>query len=185
MKSTPKFRHLDNYFKMQYPFGFFWNQIYIDNTAKTINKIAVNDKVQTLIFIARGTSGAMIAGGVISSLSFINPDMRTFLIISNDPEIPSHKETLEGLQFLYSHKIVIIDDFITTGETMRRILKDLKNYSTLHIPSLPEKYYMLCIGNTGAEDAIKKKNNSRYKEWREILSNFEYVICPPKRLKEK
>lgn len=73
--------------------------------------------------------------------------------------------------------IIVVDDFVQTGETIEAILKDL----TERIKNM-KVFDMLCVSNQWDEDDLteegRKKVTNRYWEAnKRIASHFEYILC--------
>lgn len=73
--------------------------------------------------------------------------------------------------------IIVVDDFIQTGETIEAILKDL----TERIEDV-KVFDMLCVANHWDEDDLteeggKRGTNRYWKANKRIASHFEYILC--------
>ena len=178
MGYIPKFIHLDRFIGIRYPFGVHWRDEYIKQSARAIYdtyKDAIY-KGFNITFIARGTSGAMIAGAMLNELKHINPSIKVYILIIRKNEDDAHSQSLEGSDEIGISKIIVVDDFIDSGDTINAILKKLDN----RIVSIFPKYDMLCVSNYIDASRLKKNENNNYRKWKEICSRFEYVVCCPK-----
>ena len=155
-----KFISFKNRFYINYPFGCHWNNDYIKESANIIYKKYKNNNISLVV---RGTSGAMIAGGIITELHRKNISTSVDIILVRKNNESCHGYNLQGLD-KYS-KIVIIDDFIDTGFTIKNILNNLDRifYSNCC------KYDMLIVGNFISNTNIDLYNN--------LFERFNYVVC--------
>lgn len=86
-----------------------------------------------IALIVRGTSGAMI-GGLIASRLIYNTGIDAKVIISRKPEDTCHADNLECLDLVLNYKendpfrLVIADDFISSGRTLYNIVSDVESY---------------------------------------------------------
>lgn len=182
MEYVPKFIHFDNFIHVEYPFGVHWKHKYIQEGAKAIYDTYKGDIEEgtTIAFIARGTSGAMIAGAMLNELHHINSSVSTsILIVRKDNDVGAHCYSLKGIEDLQEARLIVVDDFIQSGRTIEAILEDLDRYFEI-FPTPREKYDMLCISNFLNADILKKNKCDDYKKWKGICSRFEYVVCCPK-----
>ena len=182
MGYVPKFIHFDHFIDVGYPFGVHWEHSYIQQSAKVIFNTYKEDIEEgtSITFVARGTSGAMIAGAMLNELHNINPTTKTYiLIVRKDSDTSAHCSSLRGIDKVGTTRFIVVDDFISSGETIRAIIQDL--YSQLGMDYHPSnKYDMLCVSNFIDAKALKKNSCDDYRKWKGICSRFEYVICCPK-----
>lgn len=176
MGYIPKFIHLDKFISVKYPFGLHWNQQYIRGCAR-----AIYDTFKTrlqegdiIAFVVRGSSGAIIAGAIKNEIYHFDNNIAIIIVISRKVDEECHSVTLSGL---HADIIIVIDDFIESGDTISNILQDLDT----HIKEHPIKYDMLCISNW-IEPIILKKNgpNENWETYKAICSRFKYVACCPR-----
>ena len=143
---------------ISYPVGqfFFSGFDYIREAASSINKIFPTGK---LILVVRGHSGSILAGGIAYILKRKN---RTVLISISRKTESTHGCNLEGLPSYIPDDthIIIVDDFVETGETIDAILKDL----TERIENI-EIFDMLCVANHWS--GVNEKFDS----------HFKYILC--------
>lgn len=150
-----------------YPVGasFNRNRDYIVEVARNIHTIA--GKERRIALICRGTSGTILAGAVGYILK--KKQHNVSIIVSRKREESTHDFNMSGVEFLQSTDrpfSVVIDDFISTGNTIKAILKDIDSIIT--IPTLD----MLCVDNYLNNEEIGA-NPIKY----EYLQRFNYVLC--------
>lgn len=182
MGYIPKFVHLDEFVHVVYPFGINWKHELIAKNTKALYDIYKEEISEgtTIAFIARGTSGAMIAGAMMNELHHIDSFARScVIIVRKESDTSAHCSSLKGIEDLEDARLVVVDDFISSGDTILSILEELDKYYEI-IPSPKEKYDMLCISNCIDARSLKKKYNSNYNTWKSICSRFNIVVCCPK-----
>lgn len=182
MGYIPKFVHLDHFISVEYPFGVHWKHSYIQQGAEAIFNTYKEDIEEgtSITFVARGTSGAMIAGAMLNELHNISPTTKTYiLIVRKEEDTSAHCSSLRGIKDVGTTRFIVVDDFIASGETIRAIIQDLdRQLGVSYHPS--NKYDMLCISNFLDAKALKKNSCDDYMKWKEICSRFKYVVCCPK-----
>lgn len=171
-----KFVYFKNACSMWYPVGAYFsssNFNYIREAASSINKVFPTDK---LILVVRGHSGSILAGGIAYILKRKGRDV---LISVSRKKESTHGENLEGISSSMPRDthIIVIDDFVQTGETIEAILKDL----TERLEDM-KVFDMLCVANHWDKDDLTKKGGERgtNKYWKAnkgIASHFEYILC--------
>lgn len=177
MGYVPKFIHFDHFIDVGYPFGVRWEHSYIQQSAKVIFNTYKEDIEEgtSITFVARGTSGAMIAGAMLNELHNINPTTKTYiLIVRKDSDTSAHCSSLRGIDDVGTTRFIVVDDFISSGETIKAIIHELDKFLIV------SKYDMLCVSNFIDAKALKKNSCDDYRKWKEICSRFEYVVCCPK-----
>lgn len=182
MGYVPKFIHLDHFIDIKYPFGVHWKHSYIQQGAKAIFNTYKEDIEEgtSITFVARGTSGAMIAGAMLNELHNINPTTKTYILIVRKREDTSaHCYSLKGINEVGTTRFIVVDDFISSGETIRAIIQDLDRQLRMNYHPF-NKYDMLCVSNFLDAKALKKNSCDNYMKWKEICSRFKYVVCCPK-----
>ena len=182
MGYIPKFIHLDHFMDVIYPFGVHWKHSYIRQCAKAIYTTYIEDILNgtSITLVARGTSGAMIAGAILNELYNINITIKTYiLIVRKEEDANSHSYSLEGINRVGTTRFIVVDDFIMTGDTIRAIIKDLDRRIEVR-GKPPKKYDMLCVSNFIDAKALKKTSCDNYRMWKGICSRFRYVVCCPK-----
>lgn len=188
MGYVPKFIHLDHFIDVVYPFGVHWKHSYIQQSAEAIFNTYKEDIEEgtSITFIARGTSGAMIAGAMLNELHNINPTIKTYiLIVRKEEDTNAHCSSLGGIDDVGTTRFIVVDDFIASGKTIKAIIQKLDMYFDKVMHSPINKYDMLCVSNFIDAKALKKNSCDNYKKWKGICSKFEYVVCCPEPEKDE
>lgn len=82
----------------------------------------------------------------------------------------SHSSSLEGVTIhKEDSKIIIIDDFVESGDTIYNIINDLKQIENI------SHYDMLCVSNPWDEERIEESKHQEVYE--DIISHFDYICC--------
>ena len=161
-----KFVYFRKNCSISYPVGqfFYLGFDYIREAASSINKIFPTGK---LILVVRGHSGSILAGSIAYILK--RKGREVLISVSRKAE-STHGENLEGIPSNVSDDthIIVVDDFIQTGETIEAILKDL----TERIKNI-KVFDMLCIANHWGEDNLTEEGTAS----KRIASHFEYILC--------
>lgn len=172
-----EFVYFRNDCSIYYPIGQYFssdNFDYIREAASSINKIFPTGK---LILVVRGHSGSILAGGIAYILK--RKDRDVLISVSRKAEF-THGDNLEGISSYTvsgDTHIIVVDDFIQTGETIETILKDL----TERIEDM-KVFDMLCVANHWDEDDLTEEGGKRginryWKANKSIASHFEYILC--------
>ena len=171
-----KFVYFKNACKMYYPVGQYFssdNFDYIREAASSINKVFPTGK---LILVVRGHSGSILAGSIAYILK--RKGREVLISVSRKAE-STHGENLEGISSNVSDDthIIVVDDFVQTGETIEAILKDL----TERIKNM-KVFDMLCVANGWDKGDFTEEGGeggtNRYCEAnKRIASHFEYILC--------
>lgn len=137
---------------------------YIRATAEAINRVYPKDKI---LLVVRGHSDSILAGGIAYLLTRKGSDV--IISVSRKAE-NSHSSSLEGVTIHKGDsKIIIVDDFIESGDTIYNIINDLKQIeNTSH-------FDMLCISNCWDEEYIEESKNQEVYE--DIISHFDIICC--------
>lgn len=145
-----------------YPTSFFFtcNQKYIRNVAKLIIE-TIPLGYKRLVLAGRGTSGCILCGAVGELLA--QKGICSSIFISRKSE--SHHDTSDMPLLFLSCPIVVIDDFIETGQTVKAILEDLKS-----LCACIEHVDMLCVSNYG----YRLEGLTHLQP---ILEKFNYIGC--------
>ena len=171
-----EFVYFKNTCRILYPVGQHFslgNFNYIREAASSINKIFPTGK---LILVVRGHSGSILAGGIAYILK--RKDRDVLISVSRKTE-STHGVNLEGISSFipFDTHIIVVDDFVDTGETIETILKDLiKRIEGMEV------FDMLCIANCWDEGDLIEKGGKRginkcWKANKRIASHFEYILC--------
>lgn len=171
-----KFIYFKNNCRILYPVGQHFslgNFNYIREAASSINKVFPTGK---LILVVRGHSGSILAGGIAYILK--RKDRDVLISVSRKSE-STHGVNLEGISSIISDDthIIVVDDFVETGNTIETILKDL----TGRIKGM-KVFDMLCVANLWDEGDLTEKGGKRgtnryWKANKRIASHFEYILC--------
>lgn len=181
MGYVPKFIHLDHFIGVEYPFGVHWKHSYIQQSARAIFNTYKEDIEEgtSITFVARGTSGAMIAGAMLNELHNIDPTTKTYiLIVRKEEDTSAHCSSLRGINNVGTTRFIVVDDFIASGETIEAVIQALDKQLEV-FPQATNKYDMLCISNIIYAKSLKKNSCDDYKKWKRICSRFKYVVCCP------
>lgn len=181
MGYIPKFIHFKKFVSVYYPFGANWNHSYIQQSVDIIFDTYKKDieKGTSITFVARGTSGAMIAGAMLSELLNFAPMTKVCILIVRKDNDYAHCASLSGITEIKNTRYIIVDDFISSGETIEAILHELDRHFEA-VPHPANKYDMLCVSNIIDAKALKKNSCGDYQKWKSICSRFKYVACCPK-----
>ena len=182
MGYVTEFIHPDHFINVEYPFGVHWKHSYIQQSAEAIFKTYKEDIEEGtgITFVARGTSGAMIAGAMLNELHNINLTAKTcILIVRKDSDTSAHCSSLRGIDEVGTTRFTVVDDFIASGKTIEAVIQESDKYFEI-IPHSSNKYDMLCISNFVSAETLKKNSYSDYRKWKGICSRFEYAVCCPK-----
>ena len=171
-----KFVYFKNACKMYYPIGQYFssdNFDYIREAASSINKVFPTGK---LILVVRGHSGSILAGSIAYILK--RKGREVLISVSRKAE-STHGDNLEGISSNVSDDthIIVVDDFVQTGETIEAILKDL----TERIKNM-KVFDMICVANGWDKGDLTEgggeRGTNRYWEVnKRIASHFEYILC--------
>ena len=171
-----KFVYFKNACKMYYPIGQYFssdNFDYIREAASSINKVFPTGK---LILVVRGHSGSILAGSIAYILK--RKGREVLISVSRKAE-STHGDNLEGISSSVSDDthIIVVDDFVQTGETIEAILKDL----TERIKNM-KVFDMLCVANSWdkgdlTEEGGERGTNRYWEVNKRIASHFEYILC--------
>lgn len=152
-----------------YPIGreFDDNFDYIREAAKTLHNII--DEGKGIALVCRGTSGCIIAGAVGYILK--KKGRKVTIVISRKSK-NTHGDNMDGYYRILRGVVpVVIDDFVSRGDTIHEILKDLDDLIKW------DYYPFLCVANYWDIERLKinreKPNNISY----DIASRFETIIC--------
>lgn len=160
---------------VEYPVGGSFNQNteYIKACAESIKQTFPN---RDIALICRGTSGTIIAGGV--GLLLKDSGVNVTIVVSRKSREHSHEYgNLTGMSTAIREKyaLVVIDDFMMDGDTIRNILADIDNqYDNLEEIKVLDA---LCIAN------FIPPNCNIDRLWIDNLKRFNYIICNKKKEK--
>lgn len=133
---------------------------YVEECSKNIDKLFKND---TIVIACKGHSGSMIASSVAFQLKTIYHKKVVVCILRKMEEKAHDRQFVSYLDVLINNPIVVIDDFIDTGHTIRSII------SAIHLLIGDDrKIDELIVTNSGAELS---------KHYKDIIDNFQYILC--------
>ena len=161
-----KFIHFEQYAECLYPVESYImvNQDYAENVANTIVELYHG---KDIALIVRGHSGTLLAGMVSYILISVGYDVQIY--ISRKSTENSHGENLNGLESLeFNRKIIVLDDFVETGETITTIIDDVRQY-------FDQKLDCLFVSNRWSRD-YTPSHLSEFAECK-ILKNFKHICC--------
>lgn len=144
-----KFEYFETFCDCNYSVGAYFdkNIVYIRNAAKSLYYLSEDSEHITLV--CRGTSGCILAGAVGCILERKG---KTVTIVVSRKHSDNHGENMTGIWSIPRNStIVVIDDFVSTGETIDKIVKDLNNYFPHRGNNL-----ILCVSNVWNEERLKK-----------------------------
>ena len=146
---------------------------YIREAASSVNKVLPTSK---LIIVVRCHSGSILAGSIAYILK--RKGREVLISVSRKAE-STHGDNLEGISSNVSDDthIIVVDDFVQTGETIEAILKDL----TERIKNM-KVFDMLCVANSWdkgdfTEEGGERGTNRYWEVNKRIASHFEYILC--------
>ena len=152
-----------------YPIGgeFYDNFDYIRKVAKILHNII--DEGKDIALVCRGTSGCIIAGAVGYILQ--KRGRKVTIVISRKSE-NTHGGNMDGYHRILKGVVpVVIDDFVSSGNTINKILIDLDKYVN------KKTYPFLCIANFWSMNKLEanreKPDNISY----DVANRFETIIC--------
>ena len=160
---------------VEYPVGGSFNQNteYIKACAESIKQTFPN---RDIALICRGTSGTIIAGGV--GLLLKDSGVNVTIVVSRKSNENSHEYgRLTGMSTAIREKyaLVVIDDFMINGDTIREILWDIDHkYGDFEETKILDA---LCIAN------FIPVNCDIDRGLLDNLKRFNHIICNKKREK--
>ena len=161
------FIHFDNFKDCEYPVGesFVSNLDYIKSSAEILHNLIEPDKPIQLI--CRGTSGTILAGAI----GFILTEKgRDITIVVSRKTRSHHSHNMAGIMDLEFAIPVVIDDFISEGDTLKFILIDMDAWLNKDI------YPILCVSNLIDEESLKNMEERKPLKYK-VINRFETIIC--------
>lgn len=156
-------KYFDTECQVDYPIGDCYScntYHYVKEVSKMINRTFPEG---TLILVARGSSGTILVGGVAYSLS--RKGRNVIIAVSRKPGEIAHSSSLASIDFYTEGIFIVIDDFISSGDTLDLIIRDLQRVkSNIQLD-------MLCVSNYWNSSDCK---GARVQS---LLQNFKYVYC--------
>ena len=133
---------------------------YVEECSKNIDKLFKND---TIVIACKGHSGSMIASSIAFQLKTVYHKQVVVCILRKHEEKAHNHQFVSYLDVLINNPIIVIDDFIETGHTIRSII------SAIHLLIGDDrKIDELIVTNSGAELS---------KHYKDIIENFQYILC--------
>lgn len=153
--------------KITYPTGEFIVEVQevIEAMAYEIDNI-LDDKNRYILFLCRGVSGHILAGGVAGAL--YRKGYKEMSIHVSRKATNCHSIT-RSICYIENNKIttIVIDDFIASGDTVNKIIEEFNHY----YPNIA-KLDILCTTNIMTTDESSENNIIC-----DLRSNFKYHIC--------
>lgn len=163
------FIYFEKVANVTYPIGgeFNDNFDYIREAARTLHTVV--DKDKDIALVCRGTSGCIIAGAVGYILK--KKGRKVTIVISRKSK-NTHGDNMDRYYKILKGAVpVVIDDFISSGDTIGEILKDLDDFIKW------DTYPFLCTANFLDESVlIGRKENGRIMFY-EVINRFDTMIC--------
>ena len=163
------FIHFEKTANCSYPIGgeFNDNFDYIREAARTLHTVV--DKDEDIALVCRGTSGCIIAGAVGYILK--KKGRKVTIVISRKSK-NTHGGNMDGYYKILKGAVpVVIDDFVSSGNTINEILIDLDKCVN------KKTYPFLCIANFWSMNKLeanrKRPDNISY----DVANRFETIIC--------
>lgn len=169
---------------LRYPTGYYMPSVieYAKDAAETLINLFPGDNIA---IIARGSSGSII-GGLIANYMLQSSEITVKIIISRKSQESCHTLNLDGIEEVVNFsednpfRIIIVDDFFDTGDTICSIVKNIEK--NLNYPFI---FDALVIHNSffGENTGIIRYNDSLQvkdvtKEVEDILlTKFLNILC--------
>lgn len=133
---------------------------YVEECSKNINKLF---KSNIIVLACKGHSGSMIASSIAFQLKTVYHKQVVVCILRKPEEKAHNYQFVSYLGALINNPIIVIDDFIETGHTIRSII------NAIHLLiGNDRKIDELIVTNSGAELS---------KHYKDIIENFQYILC--------
>ena len=136
-------------------------------TQKIVKRFRLS-KSREMFLVVRGSSGTILAGGILQTMAIYYPDIPCKISVSRKSK--AHSSSLSNYYDYGDSFTVVIDDFMETGNTILSILNDLdseSNYCNI-------KYDLLVI--TKSYERIKHPFEKRALAFNYILTRFNQII---------
>ena len=181
----PNLIKLEYYYPIGYPIGITMSSLvdYTENAAKELARLFPGDNIA---FIVRGTSGAMV-GGLLAEYLIRNTGVCAKIIINRKSNEDCHAENLEGIDEIlnydenYPFRIVIADDFISTGKTLYDIVNAVESYmgSSFVFDALVVQNRFICdegMGDKGKSGDLRLSEENALVEGL-LQTKFLNILC--------
>lgn len=133
---------------------------YVEECSKNIDKLFKNN---TIVIACKGHSGSIIASSVAFQLKTIYNKQVIICVLRKMEEKAHDRQFVSYLDVLINNPIIVIDDFIDTGHTIKSII------SAIH----------LLIGKDRKIDELIVTNSESElsRDHKDIIENFQYILC--------
>ena len=133
---------------------------YVEECSKNIDKLF---KSSTIVIACKGHSGSMIASSIAFQLKTVYHKQVVVCILRKFEEKAHNRQFITHLDVLIDNPIIVVDDFIETGHTIRSII------NAIH----------LLIGEDRLIDELIVTNSvaELNKHYKDIIENFQYILC--------
>jgi len=181
MKPEYTYLKLDN--EVNYPTCFYFEDLikYAKVAAEKLGELYENKKV---CFLVRGTSGVAL-GTMLGTLLFDKFE-EIVIVQSRKQGGDSHSFSLQGISLIldrpYTWKVIVVDDFIHSGETIKCLIEEVDRHCEM-ANTQPLSLEALVVGNQWYRESKIKANQTlkqfqRYKETQlPFLIRFKHIIC--------
>ena len=169
MGGAVNFIHFEKTADCSYPIGgeFNDNFDYIREAARTLHTVI--DKDEDIALVCRGTSGCIIAGSVCYILK--KKGRKVTIVISRKSK-NTHGDNMDGYYKILKGAVpVVIDDFISSGDTVGEILKDLDDFIKW------DTYPFLCTANFLDESVLIERGENGRIVLYDVMNRFDTMIC--------
>lgn len=153
----------------EYPAGRYFNNniSYAKAVAGNIIKLS---PTKNIALICRGTSGTILCGAIGMLLKLT--EYNVIILISR--KTSSHGHSMEGADIVEKDKYftVVVDDFISTGNTINEIVAHLEAYTSLRT------FDLLCVSNNLNKERIESWKCKKHTEKiYNTINKFNKVLC--------
>lgn len=143
--------------KLPYPIGGDCALLskYILDLAKAITKLYNNE--ESLFLVGRGSSGAILCGALAFKLTKQKRSVQIGIVRKPNEKTHDTYGNIDNIE--ECDKVIIVDDFVASGNTIKQILKVLQK------ECFRDKYDMLCLSN--AKHVVEEADYIDY---------FKYIV---------
>ena len=155
--------NFSEYIHLSYPIQHNLNSYfvkYVEECSKNIDKLFKNN---TIVIACKGHSGSMIASSIAFQLKTIYHKQVVVCILRKMEEKAHDRQFVSYLDVLIKNPIIVIDDFIDTGHTIRSIINAIHS-----LIGEDRKIDELIVTNSEIELS---------KHYKDIIDNFQYILC--------
>ena len=136
-------------------------------TRKIVQRFRLSKK-EDILLVVRGSSGTILAGGILQMMAIYYPDIECKITVSRKSK--AHSKSLYSYYGYSKTFVVVVDDFMETGNTILNIIKDLDYNSDCTALN----YDLLVIANTYR--SVAKPSEKRMFNFKYICSRFNQII---------